>query len=117
MVLLGHGLPPARHLYAALLSGGLCALCWALGQAVLEVVFTERLLLVGPGEADPNAPLLAVLGSGSPMLQVGGGEGRQGRRGGRGREQRQRPDGDGAGNGCSGRWGGGRAAGEELPLA
>jgi hypothetical protein len=70
MVALGYGLPPPRQLYGASLSGALCVLGWSLGHHCLHVVFGERLLLVGPGDADPNAPLLAVLGSDSPILQV-----------------------------------------------
>lgn len=69
MLALGCGLPPPRQLYGTVLSGTLCVLGWALGHHCLHIVFSERLVLVGAGDADPNAPLLAVLGSDSPILQ------------------------------------------------
>ncbi|KAG2433562.1 hypothetical protein HYH02_012679 [Chlamydomonas schloesseri] len=58
-----------RLLYGWGVAAGLCSLCWALGGSLLQLVFTERLQLARPGDADANSPLLAELASSNTIMQ------------------------------------------------
>ncbi|PNH06060.1 hypothetical protein TSOC_007626 [Tetrabaena socialis] len=58
-----------RLLYGWAVSGLLCALCWSVGGALLQLVFSERLHLARLGDPDPNAPLLAELVGGNAIMQ------------------------------------------------
>jgi hypothetical protein len=51
-------------------AGLLCCYAWAAGGHMLEIVFTERVVMATDDDPQPTAPLLAALQHKDPIVQV-----------------------------------------------
>jgi hypothetical protein len=51
-------------------AGLLCCYAWAAGGHMLEIVFTERVIMAAEDDPQPTAPLLAALQHKDPIVQV-----------------------------------------------
>jgi hypothetical protein len=51
-------------------AGLLCCYAWAAGGHMLEIVFTERVIMAADDDPQPTAPLLAALQHPDPIVQV-----------------------------------------------